>query len=337
MSPHLFVPFPLPLLAQCGAQQAHFQRRVQSLWSGYGAIERWRLEGGARAGQSVILKRIAPPTAAAHPRGWHSDLSHRRKLLSYQVESEFYRRYALRCEDTCRVPHCLGLDEQVGETRLLLEDLDAAGFSGRRLVDEADPSEAELGQCVEWLARFHARFLGGSSDGLWPIGTYWHLDTRPEEWAQMTDNRLQAAAAAIDARLNGAQFQTLVHGDAKLANFCFRANSAHGPDGVAAVDFQYIGGGVGVKDLAYLLGSAYHGEALAARTEHWLDCYMSCLRQALKGRVESELDALEREWRGLYPYAVADFERFLNGWAPGHWKVNGYTSETVQHVLAQLS
>ena len=43
----------------------------------------------------------------------------------------------------------------------------------------------------------------------------------------------------------------LAHGDAKVANFCF-TNDQHA---VAAVDFQYVGGGIGTQDVIYFLGS----------------------------------------------------------------------------------
>ena len=40
-----------------------------------------------------------------------------------------------------------------------------------------------------------------------------------------------------------------MHGDAKLANFLFTSDHSQ----VAGVDFQYVGGGCGMKDVAYLL------------------------------------------------------------------------------------
>ena len=46
-----------------------------------------------------------------------------------------------------------------------------------------------------------------------------------------------------------------VHGDAKVDNFCV------GTGAVAAVDFQYVGGGVGVQDVVYLLASCLDAEA----------------------------------------------------------------------------
>jgi len=42
-------------------------------------------------------------------------------------------------------------------------------------------SPSELKACLTWLAQFHATFLGSAAEGLWECGTYWHLETRPDE------------------------------------------------------------------------------------------------------------------------------------------------------------
>lgn len=275
--------------AVTGATKAERVERVQSLWSGYGEIVRVRVEGAAV--ETAIVKHVDPP------RSGHSGLSHARKLRSYEVETAFYRDYAAHCDDTCKVARLLGSRRSGNEHVLVLEDLDAAGFGGR--TRSLRPKELEA--CLAWLASFHARFVGEKPSGLWKVGTYWHLATRQEELAVTAkrDPALAARAPEVDRALNAARFRTFVHGDAKPANFCF------GPDHVAAVDFQYVGGGVGVKDVAYLL----HGVSSAKGA---LDTYFRLLRE----RLTSDLDAaaLEDEWRSLYPVAVADFERFLNGW-----------------------
>ncbi len=260
--------------ALTGARDVRREARVQSLWSGYGEVVRVRVDGVPR-----IVKHVRPPREA-HPR----------KLRSYQVERVWYREYADGCREDCRVPGCVASWSDGVESLFVLEDLDAAGFAGRRrwLSDE------EMGLCLRWLARFHARFLGREPAGLWETGTYWHLATRPDELRAMRDDDLRREAPALDAALSGARFQTFVHGDAKPANFCF------GDEGVAAVDFQYVGGGPGIKDVAYLL----RGES---RVEEALEVYFAALRAAGAG------DA-EEEWRGLYAVAVRDFERFLDGW-----------------------
>ncbi|MBY6185541.1 ecdysteroid 22-kinase family protein [Marinobacter hydrocarbonoclasticus] len=292
-------------------------QRVQSLWSGYGAIERWVMLDGQR----VIVKRIAPPVEAQHPRGWHTDTGHQRKLKSYRIEQYWYQHFR---SAEMAWPHCLGAEQLDGTTYLILTDLDQQGFAQR--PEAADDHHIAL--CLGWLAEFHARFLGHDSNGLWRQGGYWHLETRQEEWQRMTHLRLKAAATDLDRALATARWQTLVHGDAKLANFCF------GNDKVAAVDFQYVGGGPGVVDLAYFLGSVFEGPQLATRAQHWLDHYFSELMPKLT-LTQSEALSLEAEWRRLYPVAVADFARFLDGWAPDHWKVNAYSLEMVERVLGE--
>jgi len=252
---------------------------LQTLWSGYGSIDRYRLEGAGLT--SVIVKHVSPPTVAQHPRGWNTDRSHQRKLKSYRVESTWYQNYAHLCDDFCRVPKCHAVerDDNGGdEVVILLEDLDASGFSARCTA----VTSVELSSCLVWLAEFHASFMGSDGEGLWETGTYWHLETRPDELERLAteDPALHRIAKLIDQKLKASPFQTLVHGDAKLANFCFSPDATS----VAAVDFQYVGRGCGMKDVAYFIGSCLNEEDCQQQSTNLLDCYFAALRAALKKR-----------------------------------------------------
>jgi len=90
----------------------------------------------------------------------------------------------------------------------------------------------------------------------------------------------------LDRALREAKFQTIVHGDAKPENFL----------GDAAVDFQYVGGGPGIVDVAYLLWRERDEERL-------LRDYLSKLPREIA-----------KEWGALYDTARDDFRRFLDGW-----------------------
>jgi hypothetical protein len=306
-----------------GARAVRGRERVQSLWGGYGELVRLHLDGGSRA--SVVLKDIAPPRGGA-ARDDEAARSHARKCRSYDVEVAFYRRRAPRTNARCRVPQALATHVADGRWLLLLEDLDAAGYPVRRRGRDAP----ELAACLRWLAAFHACFLGEEPGELWPKGTYWHLGTRPDELARTGARELREAAAGFDRALDGARFQTLVHGDAKPANFGFSRDGS----AVAAVDFQYVGGGCGMKDVAYLL----HGELTAGAREGLLDLYFRALRAALADRTVEPpvIAALETEWRGLYPIACADFVRFLAGWAPGSYERDEGARAVVARALAAL-
>lgn len=316
------------VLSATGARGIVETHVVQRLWSGYGQIVRCVLDGGDRP--SVIVKHVQWPDRPDHKYGWSSELAHERKLRSYRVETAWYDRYALRCSDACRVPQRLALDAGPDDVVMILEDLDASGFGGRR--DRL--TDAELDACLAWLASFHATFLGERPDGLWETGTYWHLATRPDEFDALEAGPLKAAAEAIDRRLDTARFQTLVHGDAKVANFCFSDDHAR----VAAVDFQYVGGGCGMKDVVYFISSCLDEDECEALAPGLVDRYIELLRDALVAAGSTvDLDALEAEWRSLYPVAWADFARFLQGWSPNHWKLHGYSERLVGDVLAALS
>lgn len=296
-----------------GARAIRRGDRIQSLWSGYGEIYRVHLDQ-----RTAIVKSAKPPQ--------RSGVSHQRKCRSYDVELAWYRDYAARCDERCRVPALINGARTDAGWLFILEDLDAAGFAQRH---RRKPGPSDVALCLSWLASFHARFLGTKPEGLWATGTYWHLATRPDELAAISDAALREAAPLLDARLRSAHYQTLVHGDAKLANFCF------GEGGVAAVDFQYVGAGTGMSDVAYFLGSLSNDGADPDEQRH-LDQYFAYLRDALS-RSAVELDALETEWRALYPIAAADFYRFLAGWAREHWAHDVHGQDVVADVLRRLT
>jgi hypothetical protein len=316
--------FPDIIKQATGARDIELVEVIQELWSGYGTIRRYSLTGVER--ERVVVKHVHVAEQGDHPRGWNTNRSHLRKLHSYEVESAWYTNWSDRCDEGCRIPQCLALETPGEETLMVLEDLDEAGFPVRR----QSVGEQEILACLRWLANFHATFMGCKPDGLWEQGTYWHLDTRPDELEALTDFPLKQAAKAIDRLLRENRYQTFVHGDAKLANFCFSASG----ELVAAVDFQYVGGGCGMKDVAYFIGSCL-AEVECEQQEAWLlDSYFSALKQALARRQPSvDANAVEEEWRTLFPLAWTDFHRFLKGWRPGHWKLNAYSERMARRVI----
>lgn len=300
--------------------------KVQSLWSGYGEIVRCHLRDADLS--SVIVKHVTVPSKAKHPKGWNSDLSHYRKWRSYQVESNWYQQHVSSLMEAVRVPKSFYQAQQGEEFFMIMEDLDASGFHLRYTPDDVTLHQAK--SVLSWLAAFHANSFECSSEGLWEIGTYWHLSTRPMEWDQMQNQSLKQAANTIDEVLNTARYQSLVHGDAKLANFCFSPQHD-----VAAVDFQYVGRGCGMKDVAYFISSCFDGAACELYEEQLLDHYFSYLKKNLPKTIDYQ--EVKKEWSYLYGYAWADFYRFLDGWSPGHWKMHGYSKDLVTKVLSELA
>ncbi len=320
--------FVTTLLKATAAKDFYQLEVIQNLWSGYGQIIRFALEDAELP--SVVVKHVNLPEGGNHPRGWNTDLSHQRKLKSYKVETEWYKSYAKLCSRECKIPECFALENKDGEVLMVLEDLDASGFNERR---SGSVNWDDIKACLRWLANFHATFMNVVPRGLWEKGTYWHLDTRPEELDALHDLPLKKAARAIDQELQNSPFQTLVHGDAKLANFCF----ASARNEVAAVDFQYVGGGCGMKDVAYFIGSCMHENDCERFESKILDYYFKQLNEALQNNNKTlDFKALKEDWSKLYHVAWADFHRFVKGWHPGHWKINSYSERISREVIAQL-
>ena len=83
------------ILKATAANQLFEAGTIQSLWSGYGSIDRYGLIGSEL--NTMVVKHVHLPEQSKHPRGWNTDNSHQRKLHSYQVETawiawtDFYR------------------------------------------------------------------------------------------------------------------------------------------------------------------------------------------------------------------------------------------------------
>lgn len=299
---------------------------IQSLWSGYGRIARYQLDNPAL--HTVVVKYIALNQSKSHPRGWNTDYSHNRKVKSYEVETNWYEQWSQLCSDDCRVARLIGSFAEGSDQWIVLEDLNHH-FPLRK--NQLYLSEVKA--CLKWLANFHMIFLNRKPTGLWEIGTYWHLATRPDEFDKIEHLELKSKAHRIDELLNQCEYQTIVHGDAKLANFCFSQDGQK----VAAVDFQYVGGGCGMKDVAYFLGSCLSSDECELYEKELLGFYFSALKTAFDAtKYDIDFTALEHEWRQLYPVACTDFMRFLLGWLPTHQKINDYNRKIMNSVLEGL-
>ena len=303
---------------------------IQSLWSNYGVL--YRLITNSPAHPSVIVKYIKPPENLNHPRGWNTSTSHSRKMTSYQVESEFYLQYAHESNKNikCQVPKYITSLKHRDEKVLIIQDLNQIGYEARK--NKLSISEARV--CISWLANFHATFLDLKPNNLWPVGTYWHLNTRTEELENIKDKHIRELAPLINHKLCSTSFKTLVHGDAKVANFCFSQDLSR----TAAVDFQYVGTGNGMMDLTYFMSSIFTENECEKYEHEILNLYFEEIKLALiKQNKKTDMKKLETEWREIYPYAWADLHRFLLGWNPDHWKINRYTQKMIDLVRIELS
>ena len=150
-----------------GASECSPREVVQSLWSGYGRIQKVDLsfEESDRS-QSAIVKFVdAGGAHQAHPRGWNGGASHSRKIRSYEVERNFYASFSSRCDDQCRVAKLLGADSHSPASEsdwlMVLEDLDQPSLRGEGFpVRKSGVSEQELLACLSLVGKFSCDVYG---------------------------------------------------------------------------------------------------------------------------------------------------------------------------------
>ncbi|MEL0639545.1 kinase [Pseudoalteromonas aliena] len=313
--------FYIPLL------QPHFKHieigdTLTSLWSGCGSIVQCQLDD-----EPCVVKAIKIPSHIHHPKIKQSEVALKRKQYSYSVECTFYKLYSPHLPKHAQSIECIGAINKDDEYALVFKDFTKHGFT------KAGPQHVKA--ILKWLAHFHAFNLSKPADGLWQQGNYWHLSTRPDEFNKLSEHAdkksdIRSAAHKIDKILQTSHYKTLIHGDAKLANFAADEQSE-----ILGYDFQYVGAGAGIIDVMYFMTSCFNDKQLHDHADEYLAYYFTHLKSALKiYQPTIDADDVTAQWQALWPLAWADFYRFLAGWSPEHFKINSYMLKQVNITLA---
>jgi hypothetical protein len=294
-------------------------RNICRLWGGMGYVYSLSL-----ADNTIVVKRVSPLSPNKR-----KSLSDRRKADSYEVEANFYENLAnyLLQERGLDIPQPLHVERDDGITICMSKV--------HGCVRGIDEDETRV--VLQWLATLHAASWGIKADeaveeyGLQPIGTYWHLDTRPDEYSSIRNSgwegRLKRAARAIDERLKRDKMQCCVHGDAKDANMLFYfKDSIQRKDNlrVSMYDFQYCGKGPPTKDLAYFFCVAAHDNS----SDYVVYYHNELLKRLESGAYRPTLEELNDSLQLSY----CDWARFMAGW--GFWGID--ISDKVILVLDRL-
>lgn len=238
-------------------------------------------------------------------------------------------------------------------------------------------SRTQVHGALNWLAGFHGRSWGLLPDsldvyvlppleessrrqstgkdigsGLWLNGGYTYLATRQKEYASLaqdTDSEWSetmcrasegsllsvAEMAALFLTPCGRPIESYIHGDVKSENLFTTTNG----DEVAFFDFQYVGLGLGVCDLAKLFTCSVPLHMLVGANEplpeqltmgdaerRLLEQYRTSLLQDKEDLYEWE--AFKRHWET----ALVDWCRFQASW--GFWGNTEWLEARVRSILS---
>ena len=132
--------------------------------------------------------------------------------------------------------------------------------------------------------------------------------------------------------------RALLHSDAKSVNLGVSRGSRAGgkPCRCAAYDYQYVGEGLGVRDVAYLMASSLEPGLAGDLEQSLLQHYHSSLCAALQRRGKgAAADAYPFEvCQAQFELCIADYARFLAGW--GWWGDVDWLRRRAREVLDRL-
>ncbi|KAF2205360.1 hypothetical protein GQ43DRAFT_407572 [Delitschia confertaspora ATCC 74209] len=357
--------------------QLHSLHVLQSLWAGYGYVchitatpfPALTLQDGTL--QTYVIKLITPPPAKPDDEG------HTRKILSYQVEQYFYTHLAPLMPATIPVAKCFarineGHEDGTSTTAMMLTDLrEAFPVAGeKRGVLE----ETQVYAALDWLSSFHGLWWGFTKDRtslvlppleegsqersrtVWLNGGYTYLATRRKEYealkldlssewrGPLTDtvdngaslSEMVAAVLAPSENFRGPteEYQTLIHGDVKSENLFTTVSGNH----AVFYDFQYVGLGLGVCDLAKLFTCSIPLDMVVdTRNRIPTELEMQMVEKQLLERYLTNLkevsgksypwDVFVRHWET----ALVDWLRFQASW--GFWGNTDWLEARVRWIL----
>ncbi len=232
------------------------------------------------------------------------------QLGIYDREIHFYRELAPRLGGPLPACHLALIDPAEGWFTLLLEDV-APAVQGDQIAG-CSPEQASL--AVRELARLHAPVFADTQLGATPwlnqenvLGQALMTQLLPaffERYGERVADEHQEVCRRFIASLDGWVADRrpplgLVHGDYRLDNLLFGDGEA--PRQLVVVDWQTVGWGPAMSDIAYFLGGALSVED---RREHeqrlvreyrdaledagvrgfdWVDCWAGYRRQTFAG------------------------------------------------------
>jgi hypothetical protein len=271
----------------------------------------------------VIKHVIMPPSG-------EQSLGDQRKAHSYQVEANFYDHVAPDLSSIVELPTPFYVERgpKNKEITICMSMLHGSCIQTSELDD--------VHGTLRWLAQFHAAYWGEeavsevlSTAKLQKTGSYWHLDTRPDEHSDMASagwqGRVKRAARAIDECLKRDYMQCLIHGDPKEANI-MRLGKSGNCSRIAMYDFQYCGKGTPTRDLAYFLCSSCH----KAWESELVKYYYEQLKDELMRQGKTPPDL--RHFHNSLELAFCDFHRFLCGWGQWGYDLKDKTMSTLDRI-----